>query len=65
MHRAKENKHCREIHVLWTNRQKIPAYCTVLCKIFRVGPEQVYVPYLFAAMEARRRKERISIIVFP
>ena len=41
MHRAKENKHCREIHVLWTNRQEIPVYCTVLCKIFCVGPEQV------------------------
>ena len=27
--------------MLWTNRQEIPAYCTVLCRIFRVGPEQV------------------------
>ena len=41
MQRANENKHCREIHVLCTNRQEIPAYCTVLCKIFRVGPEKV------------------------
>ena len=36
-----EKKHCRESHLLLTNRQEISAYFAVLCCFFRVGHEQV------------------------
>ena len=49
-----EKKHCRESHLLLTNRQEISAYFTVLCCFFRVGHEQV----LYCGCLPQKRQEK-------